>query len=361
MREGLRLRIRWVQEMQVRMLVELARRSWAGGEGVTVSRLALLRWEEWARAARGGGLPADFAGRVLRSGADGLPAAFRLADGIPMAERTSKVSAPHQGEGAGGGFGVGTACPLPDPREWQRALIYAILFLVIEVLLATVLLLARVSRLENRLERSEARMDDVRHRLEQTRSPARNRFGWLASSDPQAMGGTQRTFVFVPVLMVAGAVLSGLVTVIQKIVGATAGRAAERRLAGRLTALTAAPLGQSDSLEDHPAIPPARPGRTVLAAAATVGGLLLVPLLWSALADAMQTRPEPLPDAASTTMVFKAQTRGDQRASDLGLAADDLWQTCRRSSRPSTRTRTSGGYATASTLPSSVPRCPRTT
>lgn len=215
--------------------------------------------------------------------------------------------------------------------EWQRALICATLLLIIEVLLATVLLLARVSRLESRLEQSEARMEDVRLRLEQTRSPVRHRFGWLAGADSRAMDGAQRTFVFVPVLMVAGAVLSGLATVVQRIAAASAGRGAERRLAGRLTALTAPPAGRTDPLEDHPAVPPARPGRRALAAAVTVGGLLLVPLLWSALADATQTRPEPRPDAASTTMVFRVETRGDQGARDLRLAANDLWQTCRRS------------------------------
>ncbi|MDF3140022.1 MULTISPECIES: hypothetical protein [unclassified Streptomyces] len=139
--------------------------------------------------------------------------------------------------------------------------------------------------------------------------------------DRTELNGTQRTFVFVPVLMVAGAALSGIALVIQKVAGATARPGAERRLAGRLAA---PPLTATDPSESHPAVPPARTGRKALAVAVAVGGLLLVPLLWSALADATQTRPEPAPDAASTTMVFRVETYGDQSPQAVQLAAQDL-------------------------------------
>lgn len=57
--------------------------------------------------------------------------------------------------------------------QWQRALISAALLLIVEVFLATMLLLTRFARLENRLVQSDARIDDVRKRLEQTRTPHR--------------------------------------------------------------------------------------------------------------------------------------------------------------------------------------------
>ncbi|MCF2534312.1 hypothetical protein K6168_01285 [Streptomyces sp. FB2] len=214
--------------------------------------------------------------------------------------------------------------------EWQRALISALMFLIIEVLLATILLLSRFARLNSRLDESVSRMEDVRSRLEQTRDPVRGRFDWLAPADPDELRGTQRTFVFVPVLMVAGAALSGLATILQKVAGATVGRGAERRLAGRLTALTVPPVGGTDMLESRPAVPSARPVRRATAVAAAVGGLLLVPFLWSALADATQTRPEPAPRTARSTVTFEVKTRGSLSA-DTRLAAYDLWQTCRRS------------------------------
>ncbi|MEU2490917.1 hypothetical protein [Streptomyces sp. NPDC007883] len=215
--------------------------------------------------------------------------------------------------------------------EWQRALISAVLLVIVEVFLATVLLLARISRLEMRLEESEARAEDVRSRLEQTRTPARNRFAWLASTVPDALNGTQRTFVFVPVLMVAGAVLSAIATVIQKIAGASAGRGAERRLAARLTALTAPAANEAVSLEDRPAVAPTRPGRRALTVTVAAASLPLTLVLWSALADATQTRPERTPDASSTTLVFEVATQGEQDSEVVQLAANDLWETCRRS------------------------------
>ncbi|WP_416970987.1 hypothetical protein [Streptomyces sp. 4F14] len=232
--------------------------------------------------------------------------------------------------------------------EWQRALISAALLIVVEVFLATVLVLTRLARLEGRIEASDARVEEVRRRLEQSRSPIPNRFNWLSSVDRTPLDGTQRTFVFVPVLMVAGAALSGIALVIQKIAGATARPGAERRLAGRLAALTAPTLGEGvagsgtagnrrsapgttapGTLGD--AVPRARTGRRLLAVTAGVVGLLLVPLLWTALADATQTRAEEAPHAASTTLVFRVDTYGDHSAAAVQLAAQDLWETCRRS------------------------------
>ncbi|MFD7406001.1 PEP-utilizing enzyme [Streptomyces sp. NPDC059866] len=124
-REGLRLRIRWVQEMQVRMLAELARRLRAGQEDVPLSRLALLRWEELVRAARGGGLPADLDERMPRPQIGALPAAFRLADGEPVAEKSSASTAPDQAQGAGGGFGAGTAWHGHGERPERPVLVVA--------------------------------------------------------------------------------------------------------------------------------------------------------------------------------------------------------------------------------------------
>lgn len=109
-REGLRLRIRWVHEMQARMVRELAGRLGAGECAPGLTRLALLRWEELVTATEDGGLPADLAEREPRSLDVGpLPAAFRLADGLPVAELPPGARHSGDGQGAGGGFGTGTA------------------------------------------------------------------------------------------------------------------------------------------------------------------------------------------------------------------------------------------------------------
>ncbi|WP_155057506.1 PEP/pyruvate-binding domain-containing protein [Streptomyces blattellae] len=107
-REGLRLRIRWVQEMQAQMVRELARRLGPGGRALGLPRLMSLRWEELARAAQGDGLPADLDQRLPRPDTGPLPAAFRLADGRPVAELPRGQRTSGDGYGAGGGFGTGT-------------------------------------------------------------------------------------------------------------------------------------------------------------------------------------------------------------------------------------------------------------
>ncbi|MFF3372596.1 PEP/pyruvate-binding domain-containing protein [Streptomyces sp. NPDC002680] len=108
-REGLRLRIRWVQEMQAQMVREMTRRLGPGECHLGLSRLSLLRWDELVKAADGGGLPADLAERQPRQDTGPLPAAFRLADGRPVAQLPPGHRTSGEGQGAGGGFGTGTA------------------------------------------------------------------------------------------------------------------------------------------------------------------------------------------------------------------------------------------------------------
>ncbi|WP_151475912.1 PEP/pyruvate-binding domain-containing protein [Streptomyces albicerus] len=111
-REGLRLRIRWVQEMQASMVRELATRLEAAGlepDGQALPRLCTLRWHELTAALAGAGQPADLARRSLRPDSPELPAVFRLAaDGSPVAAHLGRAG-PGAGQGAGGGFGTGTA------------------------------------------------------------------------------------------------------------------------------------------------------------------------------------------------------------------------------------------------------------
>lgn len=107
-REGLRLRVRWVQEMQAAMVREAARRFTAAGLIDDPSRVALLRWTELTAASDGAGLPADLPERLPRPHRPALPAAFRLAAGCPVPE-PGRGRGKRPGQGAGGGFGSGTA------------------------------------------------------------------------------------------------------------------------------------------------------------------------------------------------------------------------------------------------------------
>lgn len=107
-REGLRLRVRWVQEMQTSMVREIARRLTAAGLIDDPARIALLRWSELTAASDGAGLPADLPERLPRPHRPALPAAFRLAAGRPVPE-PDRCGTSGTGQGAGGGCGSGTA------------------------------------------------------------------------------------------------------------------------------------------------------------------------------------------------------------------------------------------------------------
>lgn len=222
--------------------------------------------------------------------------------------------------------------------EWQRAVLCGVLLLAVEGFLVCVILLGRMGRLERRLNDSDARAEEIRRRLEHSREQsATHPFRWLGVDQRDGAGrgdGSTGTFVFVPILMVTGAALSGVAWVIQRIAAATARPGAERRLAGRLAPL-AAPAGgvhgAVPQLEDQPAVPPARRLRVLLSVVGAVAAVAL--LIWGvhALADATETREEARPSAAATTVVFQVKVHGSSGAAARELAARDLWEGCRRS------------------------------
>ncbi|TLS43344.1 hypothetical protein FE633_25640 [Streptomyces montanus] len=118
-REGLRLRIRWVQEMQASLVREYAARLRTAERPDVLRRLSTLRWPELAELLGGAPWTAEFDEREPRPDAPPLPAAFRLSpENLPVAEPTggrgrgragSRDRGHHTGQGAGGGHGTGTA------------------------------------------------------------------------------------------------------------------------------------------------------------------------------------------------------------------------------------------------------------
>ncbi|MGW5467736.1 PEP/pyruvate-binding domain-containing protein [Streptomyces chartreusis] len=116
-REALRLRVRWVQELQVRLVREVALRL-----GIEPERIGLLRWAELAHVLDGGPLPADLHARVRQPASPPLPDEFRIADGqIVTAERDS-----HRTDGVRGvsaGRAVGTVWDGSGPRPADAVLV----------------------------------------------------------------------------------------------------------------------------------------------------------------------------------------------------------------------------------------------
>ncbi|MEU5296137.1 PEP/pyruvate-binding domain-containing protein [Streptomyces umbrinus] len=114
-REALRLRIRWVQELQVRLVREAARRLVVRGGLGEASKVGLLRWREFVEALEHGRLPGDFKERLPRAVSAPLPDTFRLAEGgtvvaeRPMDKGKGKGGSEGAGQGVSGGRAAGTA------------------------------------------------------------------------------------------------------------------------------------------------------------------------------------------------------------------------------------------------------------
>ncbi|MBQ0849837.1 hypothetical protein J8N05_16670 [Streptomyces sp. BH-SS-21] len=214
--------------------------------------------------------------------------------------------------------------------QWQRAILCGVLLLVVEVLLLGIVLLGRLARIEERMRDADRRQEDVLARLrekEAPTAPSGDRFRWL-DDEP-----TSPTYVFVPVLMVTGVLLSGLAWLVQRIASATARPMAERRLAGRLSVLAAPDPDGGTDLDDLPR-PGARRdrGRTLRVLAAGVVASALLAALVVGLADLTQTREEEAADSEATSLLLRVDMRGtDMTAERQSLAARQLWESCRDS------------------------------
>lgn len=114
--------------------------------------------------------------------------------------------------------------------EWNRAQVSAAIFVAAEVGLVGWLLADRLRRVERRLELVTADAETRRlSAIRATAPPPRVGFAWLARQD--------RMGVFIPVLLGAGALLSGVAWIVERFARVTAGRAAERGLAHQLASL----------------------------------------------------------------------------------------------------------------------------
>lgn len=111
--------------------------------------------------------------------------------------------------------------------EWNRALIAGLIFVAIEVAMATAMVLGQFRRLNDRLAQPDAR---VLSRLRESAPPVRDHFEWL---EP----GSASTGVFVPLLLGMGVVASALAWMVERLARHTAGPVLERGLASRLAPL----------------------------------------------------------------------------------------------------------------------------
>lgn len=112
--------------------------------------------------------------------------------------------------------------------EWTRALWMTMVFVVAEVALVGVLVMHRLRDLEEQLE--DSRDTAVLRRLADARPAATDRFDWLREA-------TNRTNVFVTMLLGGGVLVSGVLWVIDKVAGGSVATSRERKIAGQLRAM----------------------------------------------------------------------------------------------------------------------------
>ncbi|MGP3982133.1 hypothetical protein [Streptomyces sp. KR80] len=217
--------------------------------------------------------------------------------------------------------------------EWQRAVLAGVLLIVVEVFLACVVVIDRISRLEQRISASERRSDTVRQRLDQSAQLPDPTFRWLDGDGRLPWSGSSNsTYVFIPVLLATGALLSALAWVVQRIATVVVRPAANRRLSGRLAPLAAPPqgiAGRPADLEDGPALGGSPRRVWFTATVSLIVGTLLAGMV-VALAGATQTRPQERPDEAATTFLLQLAVRDanpDQERREL--RAQQLWESCR--------------------------------
>ncbi|MCC9706398.1 hypothetical protein E4N62_14605 [Streptomyces sp. MNU76] len=219
--------------------------------------------------------------------------------------------------------------------QWQRAILSGVLLLIVGVLLLGLVLLGRLARIEERIRESDRRQQDALARLRQTHSGERgDRFRWL--DDPAS-----RTYVFVPVLLITGVVLSGIAWLVHRIASVTARPTAERHLAGQLAVLTAPDPAPDADLEDTT---PPGDGRGRAARLITVGvGVALLVSLVVGLADLTQTRKEERNGAEATSVLVRVDMRGvPPSAERQAMAASQAWERCRNSTSVPLRRTTLG-------------------
>lgn len=211
--------------------------------------------------------------------------------------------------------------------EWHRALVAGLFFVAAEVGLATAAILDRLRAMEQRLGQGHpvaatvganpSRPDlGVLGRLEQTAPGPRINFEWLSSRPGSGMS------VFVPILLGAGVVLSGMAWLVERASRLTARPALERGLADRMAVFDL----PSGTLTGRAAAATAshRHGLLVHLVAA-VAAIAVATAGLDAMSDATQNRPDALRSGTASSVVMTVASRPDRPT----LAASQaLWGAC---------------------------------
>lgn len=200
--------------------------------------------------------------------------------------------------------------------EWNRTLIAGIFFVAAEIALVGAAILDRLKKMEGRIESRVAEPSALAH-IQETAPEPKAGFKWLTRT-----GGTN---VFVPVLMGAGFVVSGIAWLVERFAHATARPALERGLAWRLAPLSLPSggfVGGVTVLAPRPSRTKARVKYTLI----TIAVAAVLSLSVDMLGDLTQNRPDRALPGTSSTMVLEIHTR-TANASSVETATR-LWAAC---------------------------------
>ena len=225
--------------------------------------------------------------------------------------------------------------------EWNRALIAGVFFLGAEVALIGAALYEKLRSIERRMALQDVSPKTL-ERIQEAAPEPHNHFAWLTENRGDLN-------VFVPVLMGAGLVISGLAWLVERLARATARPVLEQRLAAQMVPL-ALPEGGLMGRPSPGVQLRGAPSRQVLKK--TLVALGLVFGLYAgidALADLTQNRPDVLEARGSTSLVMTVNASDSDFYSPL-VAARGLWNHCRgtinQSSPVPGRLRTGDGLVT---------------
>lgn len=197
--------------------------------------------------------------------------------------------------------------------QWNRALIAGVLFVATEVLVVGRLVLQRLRAIEDRLD--EVADDRVQVRLVQSRPEPADRFAWLRDR----VTGTN---VFLPLLLGAGVLASGVAWVVEAVARRTARPSLERSLAVALAPI-AFPSG--GFVAATPAVERGR-RRWPIIVPISVVLIVAISLLVDVVSDATQTRPDQLQHGVVSAV--ELEFRGNRALDDPARHASDLLAVC---------------------------------
>ena len=205
--------------------------------------------------------------------------------------------------------------------EWNRAIMAGVLFIAAEIALAAALLLERMRSLEQKLDEAAERSGALTSldAIQGAAPPPRRHFAWLSDQD--------KVGVFVPVLMGAGIVISGLAWAVERLATSTARPVMERRLALRLQPLALPAGGLTGNAPPAPAIGPrslASLSKSILVVL-TLAAVIFLAI--DELGDLTQNRPDARV-SGHTPIELDLSVR-DRDLGSPAAAANSLWMACK--------------------------------